>query len=310
MSALATELSTDASAALSMAGFATGPARAADGAAAAIRTARRVLTAWLQRCLRQGAYRQHVQAVSALPLAAIEDRLRCALDSQHRDGVELVHAELMSELHGIADLVARLAGAQKSQPDALRAYDALVEHGLRALHRLSELEVELAARQAWLDPLTGLPGRGALQQRLLAEHARVRRHGGSCALALLDLDRFKPINDRYGHLAGDRFLAEFAAALRVALRPYDSAFRYGGDEFVVCLPQTGLAEAEAAVARIQQRIGAQPLLHVHGQPVHAAFSAGIALLDGARSLVQSVAEADARLYAAKAGSASRARVDS
>ncbi len=309
MSALATELSVDASAPLSMAGIAAGPACAPDGAAA-IRAARRMLTAWLQRCLRQGAYRQRVQAVAALPLEAIEGQLRSALDAQEHDGVEPVHAELMAELRGIAGRVARLAAAHKSQPEALRAYDALVESGLRALHRLSELEVELTARQAWLDPLTGLPGRRVLQQRLLAEHARVRRHGGSCALAMLDLDRFKPINDRYGHLAGDRFLAEFAAALRAALRPYDSAFRYGGDEFVLCLPQTGLAEAEAAVARIQQCIAARPLLHVHGQPMHAAFSAGIALLDAGRSLMQSVAEADARLYAAKSGSPNRLRVDS
>jgi diguanylate cyclase (GGDEF)-like protein len=300
MSALAAELTVDPSASL-LTPHPLAAAREAGGAVGAIRAARRVLTAWLQRCLRQGAYRQQAQAVAALPLAAIERQLHVALAEAGDGGIEPTHAELIAELQGIQRLVARLAGTQKSQPDALRAYDALVDSSLSALHHLSELEVELTAQQAWLDPLTGLPGRRALQQRLLAEHSRVRRHGGSCALALVDLDRFKPINDRYGHLAGDSFLVAFAAALRRLLRPYDSAFRYGGDEFVLVLPQSGQGEAEAAIARIQQDLGEQPLLQLRGQPVHAAFSAGIALLEPARSVVQSVADADARLYAAKAG---------
>ena len=302
MSALAAELTVEPSASLATS-QPLAAAAAADRGAGAIRAARRVLTAWLQRCLRQGAYRQQAQAVAALPLAAIERQLHAALADSGDSELEPTHAELFAELQGIQRLVAHLAGTQKSQPDALRTYDALVDSGLSALHHLSELEVELTAQQAWLDPLTGLPGRRALQQRLIAEHARVRRHGGSCALALVDLDRFKPINDRYGHLAGDSFLEAFAAALRRLLRPYDSAFRYGGDEFVLVLPQSGQDEAEAAVARIQQALAEQPLLHLRGQPVHAAFSAGIALIEPARSVVQSVSDADARLYAAKAGAA-------
>jgi diguanylate cyclase (GGDEF)-like protein len=313
MSALAAELNLDASNALlalgasapalpGLPGIAPEPA-SAPGAA---RAARQALAAWLKRCLHQGVYRQRPRAVPALPLGTIEAQLQLAVEPHAQSAdASLVRADLLGELRGIDALASSLTHAGKTPAEALRIYDQLLENGLAALHQLAELEVELTAQQAWLDPLTELPGRRALEQRLQSEHARVRRHVAGCALVLIDLDRFKPVNDLYGHLVGDRYLAAFAATLRKQLRPYDAAFRYGGDEFVLCLPETSVEQAAAVVERLRAALDAKPLLRVRGAVLHAEFSAGVAALDPARSVLDSVAEADAALYAAKARGARR-----
>ncbi|MBW4048560.1 MAG: GGDEF domain-containing protein [Proteobacteria bacterium] len=266
----------------------------------AMRTARDLFAAWLQRCLRQGAYRQRAQAVAAVPTQAITRHLDQAVQGvAEAASLALAQTNLAEALVDIELLVESLAAAIKTQPEALRIYDQLVERGLETLQHLAQIEVELTAQQAGLDPLTGLPGRRALQHCLLAEQARVRRHADDCALVLIDLDCFKRVNDRYGHLAGDRYLAAFAGVLGAELRPYDRAFRYGGDEFVLCLPQATTEQASAAVERIRGRLKRQPLLVIMGQPLYAEFSAGIAALERGQSVTHSLAEADASLYAAK-----------
>ncbi len=183
--------------------------------------------------------------------------------------------------------------------DMRAAVTELGREAVGLLTRLADLESDWAAQQAWLDPLTGLPGRRALQQRLQSEISRLRRQGDRCALALLDLDRFKPVNDRHGHLVGDRYLAAFAAALSSRLRSYDAAFRYGGDEFVLCLPQASEQEARSVVERLRAALAHKPLLSADGRELFASFSAGVAALAADKTLGQVMGEADARLYAAK-----------
>jgi diguanylate cyclase (GGDEF)-like protein len=103
------------------------------------------------------------------------------------------------------------------------------------------------------DPLTGLLNRQGLGA-LIERRAAVAGEQAPRALIALDLDHFKTINDRDGHLAGDRTLAEFGAALNAELRPQDIAFRVGGDEFMVILPQTTVADADAVAQRLRQAI--------------------------------------------------------
>lgn len=282
----------------------TGPMAALIGSAqqepGAMRLARRLLASWLQRCLRQGAYHDHPRAVAALPADAILQQLQQATGAT--DGaldIAASQTDLQSEFAHIDKLVVQLAAASKAQPGALRIYDELVERGLGVLQRLAEIEIALTAHQAGQDPLTGLPGRRELQHRLLSEHARLRRHAQPCCLVLIDLDDFKPVNDRYGHAAGDTYLAAFADLLRGQLRPYDAAFRYGGDEFVLCLPQSGAEQAQAVLERMRERLAAEPLLSMQGQALHASFSAGIAAMETTKTIMQTLEAADARLYEAK-----------
>lgn len=263
-----------------------------------MRAARRLLSAWLQRCLRQGAAHAAAPTVPVPPVRAIERHVDEAIGHAAGESLAIARDDLIGGLRGLVARIVRRGEAGGAEPG--RLYDQAVEGGLTALQQLAEIEVELTARQAWTDPLTGLPGRRALQQRLISEHALLRRHASPSVLVLLDLDRFKPVNDRWGHLVGDRYLAAFARALQAGLRPYDAAFRYGGDEFVLLLPRAGVEQARAVVERLRRDMVATPLINVDGHALYASFSAGLAPLESGRSIVQTIGEADAMLYAAKA----------
>jgi diguanylate cyclase (GGDEF)-like protein len=141
------------------------------------------------------------------------------------------------------------------------------------------------------DPLTGVLTRGAFDAR-----ARQRGEGGRAALALLDLDHFKAINDTFGHAAGDRVLATFGALLRRRLRHEDVVARYGGEEFVLLLEDASPAEAEELCGQLMAELAESD--------AGVTFSAGIAALDG--SLDETYRRADAALYEAKR--AGRARI--
>jgi diguanylate cyclase (GGDEF)-like protein len=109
------------------------------------------------------------------------------------------------------------------------------------------------------DPLTGLHNRRHLSERIRDEFVRMRRHPRSLSLALVDLDGFKQVNDRFGHEAGDRVLVTVAQRLRSGLREVDIVARFGGDEFVVLLPETSAAEACMVSGRILQTLSGQPI---------------------------------------------------
>jgi diguanylate cyclase (GGDEF)-like protein len=125
------------------------------------------------------------------------------------------------------------------------------------------------------DPLTGLFNRRHLAERIRDEFVRMRRHPRSLSLALVDLDGFKQVNDRFGHEAGDRVLVTVAQRLRTGLREVDIVARFGGDEFVVLLPETSAAQACLVAGRIQQALSGQPI-EEHGI-VDATF--GVATTD-------------------------------
>ena len=101
------------------------------------------------------------------------------------------------------------------------------------------------------DELTGVGNYRSLHERLAEEIARHRRHSREFALVLLDLDGFKAINERFGHLEGDRLLAEIGVALSDEVRGEDSVFRQGGDEFAVIVPEANAEEAEEVAARLR-----------------------------------------------------------
>lgn len=117
-----------------------------------------------------------------------------------------------------------------------------------AVIRAGRAQLRLA-RVSLVDPLTGLFNRRYMQRRLADEAARVARHGGGFAVCVCDLDNFKAFNDRYGHLEGDRRLRQAGAVLRDAVRRTDLAFRYGGEEFVLLLPECDALRAQVVAER-------------------------------------------------------------
>jgi len=159
------------------------------------------------------------------------------------------------------------------------------------------------------DSKTGLLNAGAWQRDAVAAVARAVRARSPLSVAVLDLDWFKMINDTYGHLFGDEVLSEIGRCLPGALRDYDLAGRFGGEEFVLLLPATRAANAYRVAERVRCRIAALPLRAPNGDAVRITASVGVAALaEGARhELNDLLAAADAALYQAKRDGRNRVR---
>ncbi|HKT78598.1 MAG TPA: GGDEF domain-containing protein, partial [Vicinamibacterales bacterium] len=139
-----------------------------------------------------------------------------------------------------------------------------------------------------------------LNQVLRRETKRASRSGRPLSLLFLDLDGFKSVNDRYGHLCGSRALVEAAAVIRGSARETDVVARFGGDEFALVLPDTGGEGAFAVGERIRERVAAHQFLAGDGLDIHLTVSVGVATLpDAAISSDDLVRAADAAMYQVK-----------
>ncbi|MBE3598890.1 MAG: diguanylate cyclase [Limnochordaceae bacterium] len=135
---------------------------------------------------------------------------------------------------------------------------------------------ERTAELALTDPMTGLGNARMLQQTLEQELARCRRSGRPLSLIMFDSDDLKQVNDRYGHLVGDRFLNLLADIIRTRVRAGDVVTRYAGDEFVVILPEARMDEATRVAERIVSAVASTPLVTESGEKVYTTISAGVA----------------------------------
>ncbi|WP_026552811.1 diguanylate cyclase [Arthrobacter sp. H20] len=183
----------------------------------------------------------------------------------------------------------------------------LVARRVTALHaQLGRYRQELA-KQARTDPLTNLDNRLKLAEDLELLHNRSLRHGTRYSLALCDVDYFKSFNDVQGHPAGDQALKAVADTLTLLSRDTDGIYRYGGEEFLLILPDQGEGDARAIVERIRAGIKALAIGHA-GNPEHVlTISAGISTFapDHAVGSGQLLKEADDALYSAKAAGRNR-----
>lgn len=193
------------------------------------------------------------------------------------------------------------------------AYLRVAEAGLLALVALMLLTLVLArpllrafrwteeqANEARIDSLTGLANRRALEEILAAEISRAHRFAHQLAVVLLDLDRFKEINDSFGHAAGDVMLRAVSRLLTSLARRGDTVARWGGEEFVVVLPETDLAGAQRFAERLRRTIEA----HSVGD-LHTTASCGVATMLPEDSVEELLGAADQALYQAKSNGRNR-----
>ncbi len=234
---------------------------------------------------------------------------------EYGDGAE---TSRVSDADGVPPILVRTGGADPGRARDARSVQRLLPHVRQPFADEALQEVETLAlragpaidnarrfrearHQADIDALTGLHNRRYFHETLARETARAQRYNRRLALIVFDLDDFKAINDRIGHLAGDAVLAEVADRVRDAVRHADIACRVGGDEFAVILPEATLADAEQLYGRIQARSRAQPITHA-GQLL---LSAGIAELRAQDDPVAFFQRADDALYHAKGGGKGR-----
>lgn len=150
-----------------------------------------------------------------------------------------------------------------------------------------------------MDPLTGIHNRQQMLGELEVEWNRFLRTGSACCVALADLDHFKKINDAHGHHTGDEVLRGSVSRFVSELRPYDTIFRYGGEEFLLCLPNTELHTALVVLDRLRVRLSEQPMEIGENELLKVTASFGLAEMDRDASLEELIERADKSLYKAK-----------
>jgi diguanylate cyclase (GGDEF)-like protein len=201
-------------------------------------------------------------------------------------------------LHHMAKLL--LSAANVGNNITPLDYDNFANALDRLRLEISALERELENSLFNHDALTGAITRYGILPTLREQQELVKRHAQLCYIAMMDLDNFKAVNDLHGHAAGDTVLAESVRYLIKHLRPYDKVFRYGGEEFLLCMPYTEMTAGFERVKELNEGIGALEIEIGEKAPIHIGASFGLALLDPDVPVEKSIDRADKALYAAKA----------
>lgn len=215
-------------------------------------------------------------------------------DDEHLlEGMDAGADDFLSKPLNRDELRARLVAARR-----VTNLHRQLEDQRRKLQALNE-ELHDQARQ---DSLTGLGNRLRLHEDLEALEARVKRYGHSYCAILCDVDGFKLYNDHYGHLEGDNALRKIGAAISKVLRTDDSAYRYGGEEFLIMLPEQSLTSAAVVAERLRAVVEALAIPHApHGPGAVVTVSAGLAELSSAtdQNVATLLKQTDVALYKAK-----------
>lgn len=219
---------------------------------------------------------------------------------------------MMLQEQKLQDWLARLAENEEYADHPLMSeFRALADEHMKLMRQLTKIakisdRMQTDTRQmaqalhaaSQTDPLTELPNRRHMVDRLEAELCRIGRNGGGFALIMLDIDHFKEVNDAFGHAAGDHVLVETAGLLRRNLRGHDLCARWGGEEFLILLPDTDQVPAEAVAEKLRGLIAHHPITH-QGRSIAVTLSLGVAAYRAGRTADDCIQAADDALYIAK-----------
>ena len=235
-------------------------------------------------------------------LSMISD-LRCRRQTRHASIVVQMPAEAQDEAAMALDLGASDVLLGNVEPVA---QSATIRRQIRHKRRMERLRNQVAdgLRMAITDPLTGLYNRRYALSHLERLSRRVASTGRQYAVMVLDLDHFKAINDTHGHAVGDTVLVAVARKLQDNLRGADLVARFGGEEFLIAMPDTDTAEAQSVADRLRTQVAALEVPGANGKAVAVTLSIGLAVRDGDRqdarpSVARAIDDADKALYGAK-----------
>jgi diguanylate cyclase (GGDEF)-like protein len=204
------------------------------------------------------------------------------------------------------------AGLLRAVADGGRIAPAAYGAFARAVARFEE-NMEALISGVWMllsetDPLTGIATLPALMPRLQQERDRLQRSNTVCSVCMIDLDHFKEINDRYGHAVGNTVLEAVSRYFASRLRRYDQVCRYGGEEFVIMLPDTDLEAAVPIIERLRSGLARLPVILDDGTRLTITGSFGIAPLAPMEPVHASIEHADQAMYAAKRAGRNQVRL--
>ncbi|RAU22092.1 diguanylate cyclase [Paramagnetospirillum kuznetsovii] len=208
-----------------------------------------------------------------------------------------VLGELHDEVHATAENITSRAAAGHTITTS--DYEAMMALVLAFGTAAQNLEREVWRTLATVDPLTGLGNRQTMMSQLVGERDRALRLNQPCCIGLCDVDHFKKVNDSHGHSTGDRVLREVADCLRGAVRPYDILYRYGGEEFLVCLPAATLEDGGHVLERMRAAVEDLRVLDRNGTPFKVTATFGVTMLSADQSVEESLERADNALYDGK-----------
>lgn len=216
--------------------------------------------------------------------------------------IGLLHKAMLAKARPLA------AAVENEQPITTAAYWAFRQQHDRFRNTL--VGILDGARQVLrhTDPMTGIVNRFAMLPLLQQERDRVARTDRPSCVCMADIDRFKRVNDTYGHQAGDLILRSVARYMLENLRRYDQVCRYGGEEFLLLLPDTTPAKAKAVLDRLRRGLARQKVELESGESISVTASFGIAPLDPKASVLVAIDHADQAMYEAKESGRNRVRV--
>jgi diguanylate cyclase (GGDEF)-like protein len=204
-----------------------------------------------------------------------------------------IHRDLHNRAYVLADKIKHYGTI------STKDYDLFIAKAQDFSKTIFELRDELREILFEFDSLTDVFNRQAFFRILSYEYERSSRTGQPCCICMVDLDHFKSINDTFGHLAGDRVLRDAAYELKGKLRPYDSICRYGGEEFLISLPNTKLNKAKRIVNRLRNDLSSLLIDLDNDKKVNITASFGIIKMVTKISLYDNIDRADEALYVAK-----------
>ncbi len=215
------------------------------------------------------------------------------LDHPNFITIDKVHERMHDQVRRIA------RKARTGAPITDGEYLAFMKEEQKLFHEMLVLKESFHEMLGMFDCLTGAFSRQAMFPILFQEHARVDRTGEPCSIAIVDLDHFKRVNDTYGHQVGDHVLRVTAEYFSSNLRPYDWLCRYGGEEFLICLPSTPVETAHAILDRFRIGLSGTPVTWEDRLLIHITASIGLTTMAADLSVKEIVCRADEALYAAK-----------
>ena len=233
-------------------------------------------------------------SAAALPAQPRKPRRAAQADPYAREAKQLADKaaqaapEFGAELARLAERYAKLSRRFNKTVTISDSYQSQL--------RDMNMRLELLART---DLLTGLANRWEMTHRMQAEHSRVQRHGCELSLILGDVDHFKQVNDTYGHQCGDAVLRNVATLMQSSLRAEDLCARWGGEEFMILLPETGALAAGNVAAKLGELVRSTPT-QWDGHSIQLSMSFGITQVSPGMDLDRAISAADDALYAAKA----------